>query len=178
MMGRLRTVSVYVVGDVCQPGVYTLSSLSTVTNALFSAGGPTKLGSLREVRLLRGNVQVAKLDLYDFLQRGDRTRDFRLESGDTIFVPTVGDVAAVAGEVKRPAIYEIRNDVRLADLVEVAGGVTPMSYMKRIQIVRAQPSAERVTVDVDLSNYYHKGEMESNPPVHSGDLVLVHKNEG
>jgi protein involved in polysaccharide export with SLBB domain len=118
------------------------------------------------------------MDLYDFLLRGDRSRDFRLEAGDTIFVPTIGDVAAIVGEVKRPAIYEIRNDVRLADLVESAGGTTATSYVKRVQIVRAQPSAERVTVDVDLSNYYLKGDMESNPPVHSGDLVLVHKNEG
>src|SRR3989454_3195622 len=105
-MGRLRTVSVYVVGEVCQPGVFTLSALSTVTNALFSAGGPTKLGSLREVRLIRGGYQVAKLDLYDFLQRGDRTRDYRLESGGTIFVPPIGDGVAIAGEVKRPASYE------------------------------------------------------------------------
>ena len=92
-------------------------------------------------------------------------------------MPTVGDVAAIAGEVKRPAIYEIRNDVRLADLVESAGGATPTSYLKRVQIVRAQPSADRVTIDVDLSNYFLKGDMESNPPVHSGDLVLIHKNE-
>ena len=124
-MGRLRTVSVHVVGEVCQPGVYTLSSLATVTNALYSAGGPTKLGSLREVRLLRSNVQVARIDLYDFLQRGDRARDYRLESGDTIFVPTVGDVVAVAGEVKRPAIYEVQTGTRLADVVTLAGGVTP-----------------------------------------------------
>src|SRR2546421_8970747 len=105
-MCRQRSVSVHFVGEVCQPGVYTLSSLATVTNALFSAGGPTKLGSLREVRLLRSNVQVARVDLYDFLQRGDRTRDYRLESGDTIFVPTVGDVVAVAGGGERPANYE------------------------------------------------------------------------
>jgi protein involved in polysaccharide export with SLBB domain len=163
---------------VCQPGTYTLNSLASVTQALYSAGGPTKLGSLRNIRLLRNSHVVGEIDLYDFLLRGDRSRDFRLESGDTIFVPTVGDVAAIAGEVKRPAIYEIRTDVRLADLFEVAGGATPMSYLKRVQIVRAQPSAERLTVDVDLSNYYLKGEMESNPPVHAGDLVLVHKNEG
>src|SRR5438105_4413405 len=155
-MGRLRTVNVYVVGEVCQPGVYTLSALSTVTNGLFSAGGPTKLGSLREVRLIRGGYQVAKLDLYDFLQRGDRTRDYRLESGDTIFVPTIGDVVAVAGEVKRPAIYEIRSDTRLADVVGLAGGLTPTSYVKRVQVVRALPSSERVTVDVDLAAYYLK----------------------
>src|SRR2546426_212232 len=173
-MGRLRTVNVYVVGEVCQPGVYTLSSLSTVTNALFSSGGPTKLGSLREVRLVRGGYQVAKLDLYDFLQRGDRTRDYRLESGDTIFVPAIGDVVAVAGEVKRPAIYEIRSDTRLADVVSLAGGVTPTSYLKRVQVVRALPSSERITVDVDMTGYYLKGDEASNPPVDGGDLVLIH----
>jgi len=173
-MGRLRTVSVHVVGEVCQPGVYTLSSLSTVTNALFSAGGPTKLGSLREVRLLRSNVQVARVDLYDFLQRGDRTRDYRLESGDTIFVPTVGDVVAVAGEVKRPAIYEVQTGTRLADVVTLAGGVTPTSYLKRVQIVRALPNAERATLDVDLTGHYLKGDEASNPLINAGDLVLIH----
>jgi protein involved in polysaccharide export with SLBB domain len=177
-MGRLRTLRINIIGEVCQPGSYTLNSLATMTQALYSAGGPTKMGSLRHVRLLRNSHVVGEIDLYDFLLRGDRTRDFRLESGDTIFVPTVGDVAAIAGEVKRPAIYEVHNDVRLADLVEVAGGVTPSSYMKRVQIVRAQPNAERITVDVDLSNYYLKGDMDSNPPVHAGDLVLIHKNEG
>jgi polysaccharide export outer membrane protein len=176
-MGRLRTVNVYVVGEVCQPGVYTLSALSTVTNGLFSAGGPTKLGSLREVRLIRGGYQVARLDLYDFLQRGDRTRDYRLESGDTIFVPTIGDVVAVAGEVKRPAIYEIRSDTRLVDVVGLAGGVTPTSYLKRVQVVRARPSSERVTLDVDLTGYYLKGDEAGNPPLNGGDLVLIHRSD-
>jgi protein involved in polysaccharide export with SLBB domain len=176
-MGRLRTVNVHVVGEVCQPGVYTLSALSTVTNALFSAGGPTKLGSLRDVRLIRGSSQVAKLDLYDFLQRGDRTRDFRLESGDTIFVSTIGDVVAVAGEVKRPAIYEIRSATRLSDLVELAGGITPAGYLKRVQIVRSLPSAERVTLDVDLASFYLKGDDKANPPVNGGDLVLIHRSD-
>src|SRR5205809_4614835 len=166
-----------VVGEVCQPGVFTLSSLSTVTNALFSAGGPTKLGSLREVRLIRNGYQVARLDLYDFLQRGDRTRDYRLESGDTIFVPPIGDVVAVAGEVKRPAIYEVRSDTRLADVVTMAGGVTPTSYLRRVQLVRALPSSERVTVDVDLTGYYLKGDEASNPPVNGGGLVLIHRSD-
>ena len=176
-MGRLRTVRVQVIGEVCQPGSYTLTSLATLTQALYAAGGPTKLGSLRSVRLLRNSHVVGEIDLYDFLLRGDRSRDFRLEAGDTLFVPTIGDVVAVTGEVKRPAIYETRPDVRLADLIEAAGGATPTSYLKRVQIVRAQPSAERVTVDVDLSQYYLKGDMQANPPVHAGDLVLVHKNE-
>src|SRR5437660_188629 len=173
-MGRLRTVSVHVVGEVCQPGVYTLSSLATVTNALYSAGGPTKLGSLREVRLLRSNVQVARIDLYDFLQRGDRARDYRLESGDTIFVPTVGDVVAVAGEVKRPAIYEVQTGTRLADVVTLTVAITPTSYLKRVQTVRALPNAERATLDVDLTAHYLKGDEASNPLINAGDLVLIH----
>jgi polysaccharide export outer membrane protein len=176
-MGRLRTVRVYVVGEVCQPGVYTFSSLSTVTNALYGAGGPTKLGSLRNVRLLRNHHVVGTLDLYDFLQRGDRTRDFRLESGDTIFVPTIGDVTTVAGEVKRPAVYELRGDVRLADVIEMAGGVTPGSYLRRVQVVRTQPSAERVTLDVDMSRYYLRGDDAGNPPVQGGDLVLIRRSD-
>src|SRR5207302_9501975 len=113
----------------------------------------------------------------DFLRRGDRTRDYRLESGDTIFVPAIGDVVAVAGEVKRPAIYEIRSDTRLADVVSLAGGVTPTSYLKRVQVVRALPSSERITVDVDLTGYYLKGDEASNPPVNGGDLVLIHRSD-
>ena len=126
------------------------------------------------MRLLRSNVQVARIDLYDFLQRGDRARDYRLESGDTIFVPTVGDVVAVAGEVKRPAIYEVQTGTRLADVVTLAGGVTPTSYLKRVQIVRALPNAERATLDVDLTAHYLKGDEASNPLVNAGDLVLIH----
>jgi protein involved in polysaccharide export with SLBB domain len=176
-MGRLRTVRVHVVGEVCQPGVYTLSALATLTNALFSAGGPTKLGSLRDIRLLRNHHTVGTLDLYDFLQRGDRSHDFRLESGDTIFVPTIGDVVAVAGEVKRPAIYELRGEVRVSDLIEMAGGITPRAYLKRVQIVRPQQSAERAATDVDLSRFYLQGERASNPPVNAGDLVLIYRSD-
>src|SRR4029077_5828942 len=120
------------------------------------------------------NVEVARIDLYDFLQRGDRSRDYRLESGDTIFVPTVGDVVAVAGEGKRPAIYEVQTGTRLADVVTLAGGVTPTSYLKRVQIVRALPNAERATLDVDLTAHYLKGDEASNPLINAGDLVLIH----
>jgi polysaccharide biosynthesis/export protein len=176
-MGRLRTIQVHVVGEVCQPGIYTVSALSTMTSALHAAGGPTKLGSLRDLRLVRNHQVVGHLDFYDLLQRGDRSRDFRLEAGDTILVPTIGDVVAVAGEVKRPAIYELRGDVRLADLVAVAGGVTPASYLKRVQIVRSHRGAERVTLDVDLASYYLKDDPLGNPPVNGGDLVIVHRGD-
>src|SRR5262249_55995422 len=127
----------------------------------------TKGGALGEVGLVRRNGEVAGVDLYDFLQRGDRTRDYRLESGDTIFVPTVGDVVAVAGEVKRPAIYEVQTGTRLADVVSLAGGVTPTSYIKRVQIVRALPNAAPATLDVDLPGPYPKGARASTPRVTS-----------
>jgi polysaccharide export outer membrane protein len=176
-MGRLRTIRVHVVGEVCQPGVYTLSSLSTLTNALYAAGGPTRLGSLRNVWLFRNHQAVGALDLYDFLLRGDRSRDYRLESGDTVFVPTVGDVVAVAGEVKRPAVYEFRGTLRVAELLEMAGGVTPSAYLRRVQIVRAEPSAERVVIDVDLTRWSLAGDAAATPFVRSGDLVLIHRSD-
>lgn len=172
-LGRLRTIRVHVVGEVCQPGSYTVSSLSTLTNALYAAGGPTKLGSLREIRLLRNSHQVGTLDLYDFLLKGDRSRDFRLESGDTIFVPTIGPVVAVEGEVKRPAIYEVRGPVRVSDLILTAGGVTPRSYLKRVQVIRQEPSAERTAIDLDLTNVFLRGDRSGDIALQNGDLVRV-----
>ena len=176
-LGRLRALQVYVIGEVCRPGVYTLSPLSTVSNALFSAGGATKLGSLRQVRLQRAGHTVGTVDLYEFLLRGERVRDFRLESGDTIFVPPIGAVAAITGEVKRPAIYEMRGEPRISDVIDMAGGLTPRGYLKRVQIVRAQPSAERTTLDVDVTGFYLKGDAASNPAIQSGDLILIYQSD-
>ncbi len=172
-LGRLRTIRVHVVGEVCQPGSYTVSSLSTLTNGLYAAGGPTKLGSLREIRLLRNNHLVGTLDLYDFLLRGDRTRDFRLESGDTIFVPTIGSVVGIEGEVKRPAIYEAHEPMSVSDLILMAGGVTPRSYLKRVQVVRQEPSAERTAIDLDLTNVFIRDDRSSDLTLENGDLVRV-----
>lgn len=173
-MGRLRTIRIYVVGEVCQPGSYTLSSLSTVTNALFSAGGPLKLGSLRNIEIKRNHHTVGTLDLYDFLLRGDKTRDFRLESGDTIFIPTIGPIAAISGEVKRPAIYELQGSTRVQDLIEMAGGLTPQSYLKRIQVIRAKPNAEREVIDLDLTSLQGNGNSPVNIEVRNGDLVKIY----
>jgi len=166
-LGRLRTIKVYMVGDTTRPGSYTLSSLSTLTNALTIGTGPAKLGSLREIKLLRNGHTVGTIDLYDFLLKGNRAQDFRLESGDTIFVPAVGPVAAVAGEVKRPAIYELKGSTKITDLIEMAGGLTSMAYVKRVQILRAVPGKERSVVDVDLTNG------GSGVGIQDGDVVRV-----
>ncbi|MCZ6623357.1 MAG: SLBB domain-containing protein [Deltaproteobacteria bacterium] len=173
-MGRLRAIRVYVVGEVCQPGSFTLSSLSTVTNALFAAGGPLKMGSLRNVQLKRNHHDVGVVDFYDFLLRGDKTRDFRLESGDTIFIPPIGPIAAIAGEIKRPAIYELKGPTRVNDLIEMAGGLTPLSYLKRVQVIRAKPNAEREVIDLDLTSHQGNGGSPVNIELRNGDLVRIY----
>jgi protein involved in polysaccharide export with SLBB domain len=172
-IGELRTVNVYVVGEVVRPGAYTLSALATMSNALYTAGGPTKLGSLRGIQLVRNNELVSTLDLYNFLLRGDKSRDRRVQSGDTIFVPPIGPVAGVAGAVKRPAIYEMTGPVRVSDLLAMAGGATPVAYLKRVQLERVEENARKVILDLDLSGYYSRGDRLHNIPLQDGDLVKV-----
>ncbi len=176
-MGRLRTIRIYVVGEVCQPGSFTLSSLSTLTNALFAAGGPVKMGSLRNIQLKRNHHEVGTIDLYDFLLRGDKTRDFRLESGDTIFVPPVGSIAAIKGEVKRPAIYELKGATKVSDLIEMAGGLMPQSYLKRVQVIRTKPNAEREVIDLDLTNHGGNGDAPRDVELRNGDLVRIYPTD-
>lgn len=176
-MGSLRTMRIYVVGEVCQPGSYTLSSLSTVTNALFAAGGPVKLGSLRRVELKRNHHTVGTVDLYDFLLRGDKTRDFRLESGDTIFVPPIGPIVGVTGEVKRPAIYELQGTTRVSDLIEMAGGTTPQSYLKRVQVIRTKPNAGREVIDLDLTAPHANGDSPADIDLKNGDMVTIYPTD-
>jgi polysaccharide export outer membrane protein len=173
-LSELRSVQVYLVGEVARPGVYTVSSLSTVTNTLFAAGGPTKRGSLRDIKLIRGNRTVGTLDLYDFLLRGDRSKDFRVESGDTIFVPAIGPVVAIAGNVKRPAIFEMKGATRMHDVLQqMAGGVTPTGYLQRVQVERVRAHQEKVVIDLDLSTVARGRDSRSNILVEEGDLIKI-----
>ena len=172
-LGRLRTIRVFVVGSVARPGSYTLSPLSTVTNALFAAGGPTKQGTLRRIQLLRNNRTESEVDFYDFLLRGERKGDVRLESGDTVFVPQIGPVVALVGRVNHPAIYELKAEMRMADLLTLAGGVTPRGFLERVQIERFQANRDRVVLDFDLLGFYQRGQEENNPLLKNGDLVRV-----
>jgi len=151
-MARLRTIRVYVVGEVQTPGSYTLSSLSTVINALFAAGGPSKNGTLRKVRLLRNGSEATTIDLYDFLLGGDKSKDMRMENSDTIFVPLIGSVVGVAGNVKRPAIYEMSESMTLAEVLDLAGGVTYAGWLQRVQVERIQEHQKRIVVDFDMSS--------------------------
>jgi protein involved in polysaccharide export with SLBB domain len=148
-VGRLRSIRVYVVGDVQRPGAYDLSSLSTSLNALYAAGGPTSVGSLRLLRHYRGSRLVGEIDLYDFLLHGVRKED-RLEAGDTVLVPAAGPQIAVYGAVKRPAIYELKGDATLASVIEDAGGISVAAELGHIEIERIDANRQRETVTLDL----------------------------
>jgi protein involved in polysaccharide export with SLBB domain len=175
-LGRLRTIQVFVVGDVVRPGAYTISPVSTVFNALYYAGGPSERGSLRRVLVYRSGDLIANVDLYDYLLRGDSGNDIRLRSGDTIYVTTIGPTAAVQGEVKRPAIYELRGGETVGDVVELAGGLTAESYTERIDVIRVLPDSGLTSVVASLSQ-------EASPdsageaadiPVQDGDVITVY----
>ncbi|MEE2669523.1 MAG: SLBB domain-containing protein, partial [Gemmatimonadota bacterium] len=155
-LGRLRINQVFLVGDVSLPGAYQVSSVATVFNALYSAGGPGERGSVRSVEVQRSGQMVGDLDLYDYLIRGDASDDIRLEQGDLLFVPLAGPQVSIEGFVRRPAIYELKPGEQLRDLLEFAGGPRPEAYLRRIQIDRIlppedrTPERERVLLDVDL----------------------------
>jgi protein involved in polysaccharide export with SLBB domain len=149
-IARLRTVRVYVVGDVQRPGAYDISSLSTPLNAIYAAGGPTGVGSLRIARHYRGKELVREIDLYDFLLHGVRPDVERLEAGDTILVPPVGRQVTVVGMVKRPAIYELKDESELSDVLNDAGGLLASAALTRITIERIEQQGHRTTLNLNL----------------------------
>jgi polysaccharide export outer membrane protein len=149
-MGKLRIMKVFVVGEVKAPGDYNLSSLSTLINALSAAGGPLKTGTLRNVQVKRGGKVVETVDLYDFFLKGDKSKDIRLRPGDTIFVPVIGRVAGVAGNVRRPAIYELKEEKTLGDLIALAEGFLPTGYLQRVQISRVEAHEKKVVTDFNI----------------------------
>lgn len=158
-LGRLRSIQVYVVGEVEAPGNYPVSSLATVINALAAAGGPSRNGSLRAVRITRGSQTVATVDLYDMFLSGDRNKDVQLQNGDTIFVPVIGHVVAVAGEVRRPAIYELNGKTTLPEILQMAGGVAASGSLGRVQIERFDNNSSRIALDYSLKSGDPKAEL-------------------
>jgi protein involved in polysaccharide export with SLBB domain len=171
-LGALRSIQVYIVGEVNAPGSYTVSSLSTVLSALVAAGGPAKTGSLRNVQLVRGGEVAANVDFYDFFLNGDRSRDARLQSGDTIHVPVVGSLVGLAGDLRHPAVFELKDGETLQDALQMAGGVISTAYLKRVQVERVVAHQKKMALDLDLS---HLGEQsEANTfALQDRDLVKV-----
>ncbi|MBS1125493.1 MAG: polysaccharide export protein, partial [Nitrospirae bacterium] len=175
-MGNLKTISVYVVGEVANPGNYTLSSLTMVYGALFAAGGPTKKGTLRAVQVLRAGKVVRTIDLYDLLLRGDRSQDVRLQSEDTVFVPLIGPIAGVSGMVYRPAIYELKGAETIGDVLQLAGGAMPISFGNRVQLNRFTNNTKQVVLDIKLSSVdisAVKQVPELREPIRNMDTITV-----
>jgi protein involved in polysaccharide export with SLBB domain len=149
-LGRLRTVRVYVVGDVQRPGAYDVSSMSTPLSALYAAGGPTSRGSLRILRQYRSTQMVRQIDLYDFLLHGVRSNSDRLLPGDTILVPPVGPQVTVEGMVHRPAIYELNGETTLNQVLDLAGGVLISASLKQIDVARIEAHERRTMLNLQL----------------------------
>ena len=150
-MGELRPIGIYIVGEVNSPGFHTVSPLTNVTNALFTAGGITKRGSLREVQLKRGGKLIAEVDFYDFLISGNDKTGLRLQAGDVIVVPVVKQMVAVVGNVRRSAMYELKKPTKLSEVLETAGGVSPSGWINRIQVERFEGNSRQIILDVDSS---------------------------
>jgi protein involved in polysaccharide export with SLBB domain len=161
---KLRPIRVFVMGEVKQPGGYTISSYATVFNALYAVGGPLTRGTLRDVKVLRENKVVATVDLYDYLLRGDQSSDVRLQNNDLIFIPPRGKTVAVRGEVHRPAIYELKEKEDLKALIKFAGGLLATAYLDNAQIDRVRPFdarkksiEDRFIVDINLAEAMKAG---------------------
>ncbi|AVV86027.1 sugar transporter [Shewanella putrefaciens] len=167
-MGQLRSIRIFVAGDAYKPGSYTVSSLSTITQALFVAGGVNEIGSLRNIQLKRNGKLVGSFDLYDLLLRGDASGDLRLQSGDVVFIPSIGGLVSVTGEVRRPAIYELKQHETMADIITMAAGLNPGAYPKSSSVERYNSKSLKTIVNVDLTT-----EQGKNTLAKAGDVIRV-----
>ena len=166
-LGELHSMQVIVTGEFEKPGSYTISGLSPLFNTLFSTGGVKKTGSLRNIQLRRQNALIATIDMYDFLLRGDSKGNVFLRHGDIIFVPPIGTTVGVAGEVTRPAIYELKTERTVADVIALAGGLLPTAAKEKPQIRRVTENNSYTLVQADLTRGGGKA------AVRSGDLIRV-----
>jgi polysaccharide biosynthesis/export protein len=167
-MGELRSIRIFVLGEAERPGSYTVSSLSTITNALFASGGVKPIGSLRNIQLKRNGELVTTLDLYDLLLRGDTRADARLSPGDVIFIPHVGTQVGIRGEVRRPALYELKGESTAGDMLALGGGLSSEAFPQRASLARINERQERVLEDLDLRNADGRGRR-----VRTGDVITV-----
>lgn len=170
-MGQLRTITIYVVGHANHPGAYSISSLSTIINGLIAAGGPGYSGTLRNIKLKRNDRVVSTFDSYELLLKGNKKNDKRLMPGDVIFIPPVGPLAGITGDIKKPAYYELKGNTRLSDLVEMAGGFTSSYFRGRVQIDRTMGHEYRTAIENDLKGL--KSDPKRNVFIQNGDLVKV-----
>jgi protein involved in polysaccharide export with SLBB domain len=176
--GKLRTIQVFVLGEVTKPGGYAVSSMSTSFLALYVAGGPTINGSLRSIDVLRNNKIISQIDFYDYALRGDKSKDIRLQDGDVVFVHPVGKRVALVGNVIHPAIYEAKTKETLKDLFTMAGGLQVDAYSDRVHIGRIIPFPQRKLysrniLDIDVPFESVDALLNSSYELENGDIVSV-----
>jgi protein involved in polysaccharide export with SLBB domain len=171
--GSLRTIQVFVLGEVRKPGSYALSSLSTLLHGLYQAGGPLKTGSLRNMKLIRSGDQQKTFDLYQLLKFADKSGDIRLVNDDIIFVPPVGDVVGISGNVKTPAIYEMKGRQRLSDILKLSDGFTPSAYLQKITVERVVANKQLQITDVEIANLEDLDKSPQNIEINNNDLILI-----
>jgi polysaccharide export outer membrane protein len=167
-IASLRSMRVFVLGDAFKPGPYTLSSLSSITHALFAAGGINDIGSLRNIQLKRSGQLIKTLDLYELLINGDSSNDVLLQSGDVVFIAPAGRTVTVDGEVRRPAIYELAAKDAFSDVIKMAGGFLPSAFAKSTIVERYNQSYLRSIINVDLTS---KEQLAKK--VNAGDYIRV-----
>jgi polysaccharide biosynthesis/export protein len=148
-MGSLKSIPIFVLGDVRRPGAYTVGSFATITEALLIAGGPSGIGTMRNIQLKRKDKVITTFDLYDLFLKGDKSKDLILQAGDVVFVPVAGPIVGVAGNVKRPAIYELRDKFDLGTLFSLSGGIMPTAYTQQIQIERIVKAEKQIVLDIN-----------------------------
>lgn len=176
-LSSLSPLRIFALGEVPKPGGYNISSFATVFNTLYSIGGPLVSGSLREIRVVRNNKVISKIDLYDYLLKGQLIGDTRLQNNDIVFIPPRQKTLSITGEVMRSAVYELKTGEGLKDLIYFAGGLKITAYTGRVQIKRIKPfdqrqqfSLEREVIDVDYSKIMSGG---SDFELFDGDEVTV-----
>jgi protein involved in polysaccharide export with SLBB domain len=166
-IGRLRSIQVIVVGNARYPGTYTISSLSTLVNAIFASGGPTPQGSLRDIQVRRDGKTITDFDFYDLLIKGDKSKDVRLQPGDILYIPHVGPLVAASGSVNSPAIYEVKDSSTLGDLIEIAGDLSNVADTRKITIDRFVDHQARQTLEFPYDD------QSRTQPLKDGDIVHV-----
>ena len=167
-MGHLRSIQVFVVGHAYRPGAYTISSLSTLVNALFACGGPAPTGSMRHIQLKRNAKMIADFDIYDLLLNGDKSKDMQLSQGDVIFIPPVGSLVAIDGSVNVPAVYELNGAGTLDAVIELAGGLTNVASGQRATVERIYDRATRKVEQFPLDS---AGLARA---IQDGDLIMIY----
>jgi polysaccharide export outer membrane protein len=166
-LGRLRTIQIYILGNARQPGSYTVSSLSTLVDALFWSGGPSATGTMRDIQLRRDGNVVTDFDLYELIAKGDKSKDVRLSAGDVIFIPPLGPQIAISGDLNQPGIFEIKGETTVGAALESAGGLTSLANAERAVLERIENHSSRTVQEFALDS---QGQARI---LKDGDLIRV-----